>query len=148
MTAGSGAPADFDTVFRDAGMDAQELDRVKKAEELLKGLPEATPQDVKRQIVEASLKAVGFSTDKIIGAANNQKRALDTYVRVNEQATSKAVADAETQVKTLTEKIAALKVDSEKRQAQLKALTEAATSRKAQVQKVLEFFERPLAPKP
>src|SRR4051812_12879983 len=80
MTSGVGAPADFDTIFKDAGMDVAELDRVKKAEELLKGLPEATPQDVKRQIVEASLKAFGFELDKIVGAANNQKRALDTYV--------------------------------------------------------------------
>src|SRR5689334_17455372 len=67
------ASTDFDAVFRDAGMDMGELDRVKKAEELLKGLPESTPQDVKRQIVEASLKAFGFDTATIVTASNNQK---------------------------------------------------------------------------
>src|SRR5689334_12910027 len=69
MAASGGAPADFDAVFREAGMDGGELDRVKKAEELLRGLPDATPQDVKRQIVEASLKAFGFELEKIVVAA-------------------------------------------------------------------------------
>src|SRR5262245_55572615 len=43
MAAAPGAPTDFDAIFKDAGMDVAELDRVKKAEELLKGLPESTP---------------------------------------------------------------------------------------------------------
>lgn len=147
-----GAPTDFDAIFKEAGMDAAELDRVKKAEELLKGLPESTPQDVKRQIVEASLKAFGFELEKIVAAANNQKRALDTYVRVNEQVTAKAITEAEGQIKGLHEKIAALKADIEKRTKHLASLSEAAANRKAQVQKVIEFFERPgggpVAPKP
>ena len=152
MASGVGAPADFDAIFKDAGMDGAELDRVKKAEDLLKGLPESTPQDVKRQIVEASLKAFGFELEKIVSAANNQKRALDTYVRVNEQVTAKAITEAENQIKGLHEKIAALKADIEKRTKHLASLSEAATNRKAQVQKVIEFFERPagqaVAPKP
>ncbi len=152
MATATGAPTDFDAIFKDAGMDVAELDRVKKAEELLKGLPESTPQDVKRQIVEASLKAFGFELEKIVAAANNQKRALDTYVRVNEQVTAKAITEAEGQIKGLHEKIAALKADIEKRTKHLASLSEAATTRKAQVQKVLEFFERPgsgpVAPKP
>jgi phage I-like protein len=152
MATAAGAPTDFDAIFKDAGMDAAELDRVKKAEELLKGLPESTPQEVKRQIVEASLKAFGFELEKIVAAANNQKRALDTYVRVNEQVTAKAITEAEGQIKGLHEKIAALKLDIEKRTRHLASLSEAATNRKTQVQKVIEFFERPggapVAPKP
>jgi hypothetical protein len=151
IATGVGAPTDFDAIFKDAGMDAAELDRVKKAEELLKGLPEATPQEVKRQIVEASLKAFGFELAKIVAAANNQQRALDTYLRVNEQATAKAIGEAEAQIKGLHEKIAALKGDIEKRTGHLKGLSEAAAGRKAQVQKVVEFFEGPkppVAPKP
>ena len=66
----------------------------------------------------------------------------------DEQATAKATQDAEAQIKSLHEKIAGLKSDIEKRQASLKTLSEAANTRKAQVQKVLEFFERPVAPKP
>ena len=136
---------DFDVIFRDAGMDGSELDRVKKAEELLKSLPESTPQAVKKQIVEASLKAFGFEIEKIVLAAHNQKRALDAYVKVNETATAKSLQDAEMQIRTLTEKIANLRSDIEKRTAGLGQLSTAAHSRKADVQKVIDFFQSPTA---
>ncbi|MFZ5471374.1 MAG: hypothetical protein ACOZIN_18275 [Myxococcota bacterium] len=140
------APKDFDAIFRDAGMDGGELDRVKKAEELLKNLPEATPQPVKKQIVEAALKAFGFETEKIIAAAQNQKRALDAYVKVNESSTAKANQDAEMQIRTLDEKISALKADIAKRTASLTALANAASARKTEVQKVVDFFQAPAEP--
>ena len=73
------ASVDFDAVFKGAGLDSGELDRVRKAEELLKSLPESTPQDIKRQIVEASLKAFGFDVQKIIVAAQNQVKAVETW---------------------------------------------------------------------
>jgi len=147
MTASvGGAPADFDAIFRDAGMDAGDLDRVKKAEDLLKSLPEATPQPVKKQIVEASLKAFGFEIEKIIQAAQNQKRALDAYVKVNENATAKSITDAEAEIRALNEKIAKLKADIEKRTGSLVALSTAARTRKDQVQKVLDFFQVPAVP--
>jgi hypothetical protein len=137
------APTDFDAIFRGAGMDASELDRVKKAEDLLKSLPAETPQAVKKQIVEASLKAFGFEIDKIIAAAQNQRRALDAYVKVNETATAKAITDAQAQIASFNEKIAALRTDIEKRTASLTQLSAAAQSRKGEVQKVLEFFQAP-----
>ncbi|MHB8877877.1 MAG: hypothetical protein ACYC8T_29640 [Myxococcaceae bacterium] len=142
----AGTPADFDAIFRDAGMDGGDLDRVKKAEDLLKSLPEATPQAVKKQIVEASLKAFGFEIDKIVLAAQNQRRALDAYVKVNENATAKAITDAEGEIRALNEKIAKLKSDIERRTASLGSLSTAAAGRKEQVQKVLEFFHAPATP--
>lgn len=144
----AGAPMDFESVFKSAGMDAVELDRVKKAEDLLKSLPEETPLPVKKQIVEASLKAFGFEIAKIVQAAQNQKRALDTYVRVNESATAKAIQDAEAQIRALNEKIAALRGDIEKRTSGLTALNYSAQARKAEVQKVIDFFQGPQAPNP
>ncbi len=135
------APTDFDTIFKDAGMDADELDRVRKAEELLKSLPEATPVEVKRQIVEASLKAFGFDTARILGAAQSQQKALDSYVRVNESATAKATELAQQEIAQLNEKIASLRADIEKRTASLKGVAAAASVRKQQVQKVLDFFD-------
>lgn len=146
------ANVDFDAVFKNAGLDAAELDRVRKAEELLKSLPEATPQEVKRQIVEASLKAFGFDVQKIAGAAQSQLKALDTYVRVNEQQTAKAITDAQAQIASLDDKIISLRADITKRTEQLASVGAAAEQRKAQVNKVLEFFHvappAPAAPKP
>jgi hypothetical protein len=141
-----GAPADFDVIFREAGMDSAELDRVKKAEELLRSLPEATPQPVKKQIVEASLKAFGFEVDRIVAAAQNQKRALDAYVKVNETATAKGIQDAEAQIRSFTEKITGLRAEIEKRTAGLSSLSLSAQKRKGEVQKVIDFFQAPATP--
>ncbi len=144
------APAnvDFDSVFKNAGMDSGELDRVRKAEELLKSLPEATPQDVKRQIVEASLKAFGFDIAKIASGAQNQMKALETFVRVNEQQTAKAITDAQNKISQLEEQIINLRVDIDKRTQNLASVAAAADVRKSQVQKVLEFFNVSAPPAP
>ncbi len=142
------AEVDFDQVFRGAGMDAGELDRVRKAEELLKSLPEATPLEVKRQIVEASLKAFGFDIAKIVAAAQGQLKALDTYVRVNEQQTVKALSDAQQQIAQLEDKIISLRADITTRTEKLAGLSAAADGRKGQVHRVLEFFNVPGAPAP
>ncbi|MDP2269725.1 MAG: hypothetical protein Q8N23_00740 [Archangium sp.] len=140
------ATVDFDAVFKTTGLDASDLDRVRKAEELLKGLPESTPIDVKRQIVEASLKAFGFDIAKIVGAAQQQLKALDTWVRLNEQQTVKGITDAQTQIAQLEDKVISLKADITKRTDQLASLTAAAEGRKGQVHRVLEFFNAPAAP--
>ena len=141
-------PTDFDAIFKEAGMDAGELDRVKKAEELLKTLPADAPVAMKRQIVEATLRTMGFEVAKIVAAANNQRRALDTYVKVNEGATQKATQEAQNQIRQLDEKIIGLKVEIDKRGQTLQQVKAAADARKAEVQKVLEFFAQPEPPKP
>lgn len=142
MSVELGATPNFEAIFTDAGMDPVELDQVKKAEELLKALPESTPQDVKRQIVEASLKTFGTPVEKIVQAAQNQNRALDTYVRVNDQVTQKAINEAEAKIKGLHEQIAGLKADIDKRSQHLTGLAQAAGERKTQVQRVLDFFDK------
>lgn len=138
--AGATSAADFEAVFLQAGMDAAELDRVKKAEELLKNLPEATPLPVRRQIVEASLKAFGVEVAKIAASTQNHQRALDTYLKVHQGATAKAIDEAKKQVAALEERILALKSDVEKKSAALAGLDASVTARKAELQKVLEFF--------
>ncbi len=140
------ANVDFESVFKNAGMDVAELDRVRKAEDLLKGLPEATPHEVKKQIVEASLKAFGFEVSKIAAAAQNQLKAVDTFVKVNEQQTAKAITDAQNKISQLEEQIINLRVDIEKRTLNLSGVAAAAEVRRTQVSKVLEFFNVPTLP--
>ncbi|GMU63437.1 MAG: hypothetical protein AMXMBFR34_52000 [Myxococcaceae bacterium] len=142
------AKVDFDAVFKGAGMDAAELDRVRKAEELLKSLPESTPQDVKRQIVEASLKAFGFEVAKIVGAAQNQLKALETYGRLNESQTAKAITDAQAQIAQLEDKIIGLRADITRKTETLASVSAAADTRKAEVHRVLDFFGASSAPPP
>jgi hypothetical protein len=120
---------DFGAIFREAGMDPAELDRVSKAEDLLGKLPATIGQAEKRVIVEASLKAFGFEIDKIVSAAQNQKRALDAYVKVNETAAAKANQEAEARSSRSTA-IAQLR-GWEKRGAGPSQLTARAQGRKA-----------------
>lgn len=139
------APAkiDFDAVFKNAGVDAQALDRVRKAEELLKNLPDSASDDVKRQIVEASLKAFGFEIVKIVEGVETQLKALDTYVRINEQQTAKALTDAQAQIAKLEDQVISLRADIDKRTTTLASLAAAADVRKRQIAKVLDFFQAP-----
>ncbi len=149
VTAGAGvvaAKVDFDVVFKSAGVDPTELDRVRKAEELLKSLPEGTPVEVRRQIVEASLKAFGVELSRIAGAAQLQLKALETYVKVNEQQTAKAIADMKASIAQLEDKVISLKADISTKSEGLAALAAAAAARRQQVERVLEFFATTPAP--
>src|SRR4051812_29093078 len=66
---GPGGAVDFPSVFRKAGIKEEEIDRVNKALALLDQLPAETPQAVKKQIVETSLKAFGVPIESIIETA-------------------------------------------------------------------------------
>lgn len=142
-TAVEPAKVDFDGVFKNAGIDPQALDRVRKAEELLKNLPDSASDEVKRQIVEASLKAFGFEISKILEAVVTQTKALDTYVRINEQQTAKAITDAQAQIAKLEDQVITLRADIDKRTTALASIAAAADVRKRQVSKVLDFFQAP-----
>lgn len=140
------AKIDFDAVFKNAGIDPGALDRVRKAEELLKTLPSSASDDVKRQIVEAALKAFGFEIAKIVEAVETQTKALDTYVKVNEQQTAKSISDAQAQIAKLEDQVITLRADIDKRTTSLASLAAAADVRRRQIAKVLEFFRTPAAP--
>ena len=76
-----GGEVDFDGVLDAAGVDASERDLFAKAQALLGSLPPGTDPAVRRQIVEASLKAFGVPVDKIIEAGVESIQALEGYLR-------------------------------------------------------------------
>ena len=76
-----GGRVDFDGVFTAAGIEAEERDRLTKASALLASLPAETPVAVKKQIVEASMKAFGVPVDKIIETGVEEIQALEGYIR-------------------------------------------------------------------
>lgn len=140
------AKIDFDAVFKNAGIDPSSLDRVRKAEELLKTLPDSASDDVKRQIVEAALKAFGFEIAKIVEAVETQLKALETYVKVNEQQTAKSITDAQTQIAKLEDQVITLRAEINKRTTALGSVAAAADIRRSQISRVLAFFRTPAAP--
>lgn len=137
------ASIDFDPVFKKAGIDAGELDNVKKALELLKGLPADAPVAMKRTIVETTLRTMGFPVEKLVQGANNQLRALGNHAKEHESATQQAIEMAQANIRQLDEKIIELKVAIDKRAQSLTQVKMAVEARKAEVQKVLEFFQTP-----
>ena len=72
--AAPGGQVDYAGVFDAAGIDAEERERVEKARQLLASLPSETPVAVRKQIVEASLKAFGVPIDKIIETGVRRSR--------------------------------------------------------------------------
>src|SRR5579859_2329263 len=81
--AGDGS-VDFSAVFRKAGISPEEGDRVEKALALLSQLPAETPQGVKKQIVETSLKTFGVPVDSIIETAVAEIEALQGSIKSGE----------------------------------------------------------------
>src|SRR5262245_23354087 len=89
VPAAPGGNVDFAAVYEAAGIDEEERGRFAKAADLLNALPAGTDATVKKQIVEASLKAFGVPIDKIIEAGVQEIQALEGYIRAGATDTQK-----------------------------------------------------------
>ncbi len=135
-----GAEIDFAAVYRAAGVDDEEQGRIDKATSLLKTLPADTPREVKRQIVEASLKAFGYPVDQIIEAGAGEIQALQAYIEIGQQETQKVLSDGSARVAELEKEIASVKEAMEQKVSAQHELTKQCNAQKLKVQEVLEFF--------
>jgi len=135
-----GGNVDFPAVFRAAGIDDGEQGRIDKATQLLKTLPAETPKDVKKQIVEASLKAFGYPVEQIIEAGAQEIQALEVYIQAGQRDTQALLAESQKRTADLEAEIAQIKKVMEDQVASQYALTQACNQQKLKVQEVLEFF--------
>jgi hypothetical protein len=135
-----GGHVDFDAVFTAAGIAEEDRGRVSKASDLLGSLPPDTPVVVKKQIVEASLKAFGVPIDEIIEAGVGEIQALEGYIRAGSGDTQQVLADAEKRIKLYEDEIRQLRGIMEQRVAEQQAVVKACNDKKLSVQQVLEFF--------
>ncbi len=131
---------DFQKVYAAAGIAEDERGRVGKAQELLRSLPAETPAPVKKQIVEASLKAFNVPTDKIIESAVSQIEALEAFIRAGQADTQKILTDGSTRVAELEREIAEVKKVMQQSVTDQEVRTAKANHEKLAVQQVLEFF--------
>jgi hypothetical protein len=131
---------DFQQVFAAAGVDEEERGRVLKAQELLRSLPAETPAPVKKQIVEASLKAFGVQTTAIIEAAVGEIEALEAFIRGGQAETQKILSEGTTRVAELEKEIAEVKKVMQQAVQDQEVRTNKANTEKLSVQQVLEFF--------
>lgn len=131
---------DFVQVYEASGVSAEQRDRIKKAQDLLRALPAETPTAVKRQIVEASLRAFGVPVEQIIEAAGASTAALEGFVRAGQAETQKLLSEGAQRISQLEAEIANVKQIMDGSLADQDARTKAAQAEKRTLQDVLDFF--------
>ena len=135
-----GGQVDYPAVFRAAGIADDEQARIDKARTLLGTLPTETPREVKRQIVEASLKAFGYPVEKIIETGAQEIQALEVYIQAGQKDTQALLVQSQQRLEELNAEIARVKQVMEEQVASQYALANACNQEKLRVQEVLEFF--------
>jgi hypothetical protein len=135
-----GGQVDYPAVFRAAGIPDDEQARIDKARTLLQTLPIDTPREVKRQIVEASLKAFGYPVEKIIETGAQEIQALEVYIQAGQKDTQALLVQSQQRLEELNAEIARVKQIMEEQVASQYALANACNQEKLRVQEVLEFF--------
>jgi hypothetical protein len=136
----TGGNVDFPAVYRAAGISDEEQGRIDKARNLLGTLPRETPREVKKQIVEASLKAFGYPIDKIIETGAGEIQALEVYIQEGKRQTQDLLAQSTKRLEELNAEIAQVKQIMDDQVNGQYQLEKACNEGKLQVQEVLEFF--------
>ena len=135
-----GGQVDFDAVFEAAGIDDEQAGRVARAQELLASLPGETPAPVRKQIVEASLKAFGVPIDKIIEAGSPRSRRSRATSGPAPPTRRQLLAESAARIKKFEDEIQRIRTVMDQRVQEQQAVTKACNERKLGVQQVLEFF--------
>ena len=138
--ASPGGRVDFNGVFDAAGIEREERERIGKAGELLASLPADTPVNVRKQIVEASLKAFGVPIDKIIETGVEEIQALEGYIRAGASDTQKVLEESTARIQQYEDEIKNVRTVMEQRVQEQQAVATACNARKLEVQRILEFF--------
>jgi hypothetical protein len=138
----TGGQVNFAAVFSAAGVDDEEQQRVARTTELLRGLPAGTDAAVKKQIVEASLKAFGVPIEKIIEATAEEIQALDGYIRNCAADNEKLIQESDARIKQYEQEITNIRTVMQQSVEEQQNLIKVCNDKKLEVQQVLEFFGR------
>ena len=138
----TGGQVNFAAVFSAAGVDDEEQQRVARTTELLRGLPAGTDAAVKKQIVEASLKAFGVPIEKIIEATAEEIQALDGYTRNCAADNEKLIQESDARIKQYELQIANIRTVMQQSVEEQQNLIKVCNDKKLEIQQVLEFFGR------
>ena len=136
----AGGQVDFAAVFEAAGVDAEEQQRVARTTDLLRSLPAGTDAAIKKQIVEASLKAFGVPLEKIIEATVEEIQALDGYIRNGAADNEKLIQESDARIKQYEEEIKNIRAVMQQSVDEQQTLIKVCNDKKLEVQQVLEFF--------
>jgi hypothetical protein len=109
---------------------------------LLRGLPAGTDAAVKKQIVEASLKAFGVPIEKIIEATAEEIQALDGYMRNCAADNEKLIQESDARIKQYELEITNIRTVMQQSVQEQANLIKVCNDKKLEIQQVLEFFGR------
>jgi hypothetical protein len=140
IPAAQGGRVDFDAVFDAAGIDAEMRAHCTKAGQLLATLPTQADATVKKQIVEASLKAFGVPIAKIIEAGVHEVQALEGYIQADARDTRKVIEESQRRIAQREDEINQIKTVMSQRGEEQQAVLKACNDCKLEIQHVLEFF--------
>jgi len=140
IPAAQGGRVDFDAVFDAAGIDAEMRAHCTKAGQLLATLPTQADATVKKQIVEASLKAFGVPIAKIIEAGVHEVQALEGYIQADARDTRKVMEESQRRIAQHEDEINQIKTVMSQRGEEQQAVLKACNDCKLEIQHVLEFF--------
>ncbi|MBI5480056.1 MAG: hypothetical protein HY906_14410 [Deltaproteobacteria bacterium] len=135
-----GGTIDFDGVYRAAGLSDAELEHVRKAGELLRNLPQDTPLEIKRQIVEASLKAFGYPTEKIIEAGAQEIQALHAYITQGQIGLQQLLQESSQRLAALEQEMQRIRQVMQQSTEQQSQVAYACNLKKLEIQDILQFF--------
>ena len=136
----TGGQVDFPAVFNAAGVDQDEQQRVARTTDLLRSLPAGTDAAVKKQIVEASLKAFGVPIEKIIEATVEEIQALDGYIRNAAADNEKLIQESDARIKQYEQEIQNIRSVMQQSVDEQQTLIKSCNDKKLEIQQVLEFF--------
>ena len=97
---------DFSAVLKRAGVDADQQQRVKKAQDLLRSLPDDSPAALKRQIVEAAFTAFDVPTQKILDDGSARIAELEAEIAQIRASMATAVSDQQIRDRATQQQIA------------------------------------------
>ena len=99
-----------------------------------------TDAAVKKQIVEASLKAFGVPIEKIIEATVEEIQALDGYIRNGAADNEKLIQESDARIKQYEEEIQNIRSVMQQSVDEQQTLIKVCNDKKLEIQQVLEFF--------
>jgi hypothetical protein len=135
-----GGAVDFEGVYRAAGINDAELEHVRKAGELLRNLPQDTPLEIKRQIVEASLKAFGYPVEKIIEAGAQEIQSLHAYITQGQQGLQQLLQESNQRLAALEQEMQRIRQIMQQSTEQQSQVAYACNLKKLEIQDILQFF--------
>jgi len=135
-------PPTFDpvSVLETAGVSAEQRERVERTLELLKALPAETSASIRKDIVEASLKAFDISIKAIVEAANAELAAFRSFIAAGHRQLDEQSKKSGERIRDLQAEISKLQTHLEVAASDQASLDQAAIAASERVRPVLGFF--------